>query len=66
MTMQLLIQLLLSLIGQMGPISALIEKMNKEGRTELTVAERAELNAAYASAHEDAELALEEARSQGR
>ena len=61
--MDLLLQLLISLTGQIGPISALISKMNSEGRKELTPDEWKLIDDAYNSAHTDALLALVEARS---
>jgi hypothetical protein len=66
MIMELLLQLLISLTSQIGPISALITKMKTEGRTELTTDEWATINAGYATAHTDAVAALAEARAAGR
>lgn len=64
--MELLIQLLLSLTTQIGPISELIRKMQAEGRTSLSPAEWQTIDAAYDAAHTDAIRALAEARAQGR
>jgi hypothetical protein len=64
--MELLLQLLISLTSQIGPISALITKMQAEGRTTLTPEEWATIDTGYATAHTDALAALAEARAQGR
>lgn len=64
--MELLLQLLISLTSQIGPISALMTKMNSEGRTVLTPAERKVIDDAYDVAHADALKALAEARAEGR
>lgn len=64
--MELLLQLLISLTSQIGPISALIAQMQAEGRTQLTPAEWATIDSGYAAAHTDAQAALTEARAQGR
>jgi hypothetical protein len=64
--MDLLIQLLLSLTSQIGPISELMAKMNSEGRTTLTPEEHKIVNDAWNTAHTDAQVALAEARAQGR
>jgi hypothetical protein len=63
---ELLLQLLISLTSQIGPISALITQMQAEGRTTLTPEEWATIDAAYATAHTDALSALADARAQGR
>lgn len=64
--MALLLQLLISLTSQIGPISDLIGKMTAEGRTTLTPEEWATIDAGYAAAHADALAALAEAKAQGR
>jgi hypothetical protein len=63
--MELLLQLLISLTSQIGPISALITKMQAEGRTTLTADEWATIDAGYAAAHADALVALAESKAQG-
>lgn len=60
--MEQLLTLLLALTNQIGPISTLITKMKSEGRTKLTPAEQATLDAAYDAAHADALAALAEAK----
>lgn len=64
--MDVLVQLLLALAGQIGPISALITKMKAEGRTKLTADEWKVVDDLYDSAHADALAALAEAKAQGR
>jgi len=64
--MELLVQLLLALTTQIGPISELIRKMQSEGRTTLSPQERQMIDAAYDAAHTDALKALAEARAEGR
>lgn len=64
--MELLLQLLISLTSQIGPISALVTKMKAEGRTTLTPEEWATIDAGYTNAHTDALAALAEARAAGR
>lgn len=64
--MELLLQLLIALTGQIGPISTLIAKMNAEGRTTLTPEEWATVDSAYAAAHTDALAALADAKAQGK
>ncbi len=63
--MELLLQLLISLTSQIGPISDLIVKMKAEGRTTLTPDEWATIDAGYAEAHADAIVALAESQAQG-
>lgn len=64
--MELLLQLLISLTSQIGPISELITKMKAEGRDKLTPEEWATIDASYDTAHTDALAALAEARAEGR
>jgi hypothetical protein len=64
--MDLLLQLLISLTSQIGPISALISKMQAEGRTTLTPEEWATIDTGYAAAHADALAALAEAKAAGK
>lgn len=64
--MELLLQLLISLTSQIGPISALIAQMNAEGRKTLTPEEWATIDSGYAAAHTDALAALAEAKAAGR
>jgi hypothetical protein len=64
--MELLLQLLISLTSQIGPISELIGKMKAEGRDKLTLDEWEMIDALYAAARSDALAALAEAKSQGR
>jgi hypothetical protein len=64
--MDLLLQLLISLTSQIGPISDLIIKMKAENRTQLTPEEWATIDMGYAAAHSDALAALVEAKALGR
>lgn len=64
--MELLLQLLIALTGQLGPLSALIAKMQSEGRTQATPEEWATVTAAYAAARADALIAQAEAKAEGR
>jgi len=64
--MELLLQLLISLTSQIGPISDLIAKMTAEGRTTLTPTEWAVIDGAYAAAHAEALAALAAAKAAGK
>ena len=64
--MELLLQLLISLTSQIGPISDLIAKMRAENRTTLTPAEWAILDNAWEAAHADALVALAAAKAAGK
>lgn len=64
--MELLLQLLISLTGQIGPISDLLAKMNADGRTTLTPAEWATVDSSYTSGHDAAVAALAKAKAAGK
>ena len=64
--MELLLQLLISLTAQIGPISELMARMKTEGRTTLTPEERKAIDDVYDEAHRDALAALAEARAKGQ
>lgn len=64
--MELLLQLLIALAGQIGPLSTLIANMQREGRTEATPEEWATVTAAYAATRADALVAQAQAKAEGR